>query len=148
MLDGATRTRVSYKQVAAEGDDIDVVQSGVESGAGAYVVDHTTGEVTPIDGATLGVGKPAFFGRGDKDLTVVSNGAATWVIERAGTLAAVVNPLTLQLLGNTPDLGFRPSYRFPFETADDILWTVGDGGYVSSSPRASDTALLARQTVG
>ena len=130
LLDGATRTRVSYKQVAAEGDDIDVVQSGVESGAGAYVVDHTTGEVTPIDGATLGVGKPAFFGRGDKDLTVVSNGAATWVIERAGTLAAVVNPLTLQLLGNTQSIS--PVISVPLETADGTLWTVGDGGYVSS----------------
>jgi hypothetical protein len=131
LLDGATASRISEQQVARPGDDIALVESGTQSNSGAYVVDHTTGTVTRMDGATLLPERPVPFSpAGDGRLAVASDDHATWVIRQAGTLAQQVDPATLAPLG--PAQPFSGQGPIPVETQDGSLWTVGSGGYIYS----------------
>src|ERR1700722_3338542 len=96
LLDGATASRISEQPVGTPGDNVLAVQSGGQSGAGAYVVDRTTGDITRIDGETLQPGTPVRFSSpGDTSLALVSNATATWVVDQEGTLAEPVDPTTL-----------------------------------------------------
>ncbi|HWE55760.1 MAG TPA: PKD domain-containing protein [Acidimicrobiales bacterium] len=130
LLDGATGTRVSEQKVAAPGDDITVVQSGSQSGAGAYIVDRTTGQATRVDGATLEPGHPVRLSSpGDPNVAVVSNAKATWAVVQGGSLAEQVDPNSLGTLGAPHSLSTTQS---PIETPDGSLWTTGAGGFVYS----------------
>jgi Fibronectin type III domain len=137
LLDGATASRVSVQEVSAQGDAIEIVQSGTQSDSGAYVINHSAGSITRIDGATLSPGHPVGFSpAGDANLAVASNPAATWVIRQDGTLAEEIDPATLTPLG-APQR-YSSTGTPPVETSDGSLWTAGAGGYIYSY--AADTA--------
>ncbi len=131
LLDGATASRVSVQSVSAPGDAIQIVQSGTQSDSGAYVINHSTGSVTRIDGATLSPGQPVGFSpAGDASLAVASDPAATWVIRQDGTLAEEIDPAALTPLG-APQR-YSSTGSSPVETPDGSLWTAGAGGYIYS----------------
>ena len=131
LLDGATGSRVGVQVVARVGDHIQVVQSDSQSGAGAYVIDHSTGNLSRVDGATLVPGRPVRFGPpGDADLAMASNPKATWIVEQDGTLAEEVDPSSLAPVGSP--LPLSSSGAAPIETPDGTLWTSGAGGDVYS----------------
>ena len=130
LMDGATASRVSQQPVAAPRQDIEVVQAGSQSGSGAYVVDHTTGTVAPIDGATLQPGPGRRFGPPqDNRLAVASNLKATWVVAQAGTLVEQVDPNSLAALGPPQQVSVAGS---PVLLPDGTLWTAGASGVVTS----------------
>ena len=138
LLDGATASRISEQSIGKAGDSVSAVQSGGQSGAGAYVVDRTTGDITRIDGATLQPGTPVRFSSpGDMSLALVSNATATWVIQQEGTLAEQVDPTSLAPLGPSVPLSDTAQ---PIETPNGSLWTVGAGDTCTRSTLGCGTA--------
>ncbi|HWE56666.1 MAG TPA: PKD domain-containing protein [Acidimicrobiales bacterium] len=100
-------------------------------GTGAYVVDHTAGSVTRIDGATLEPQTPVNTGLADdQSLAVVSNAKATWVVERRATFAQEIDPFTMAGLG-TPD-ALASGTAAPVETPDGTMWAAAAGGQLYS----------------
>jgi PKD repeat protein len=130
LMDGSTASRVSQQSVAPPRHTIEVVQDGSPSGSGAFVVDHTSGTVARIDGATLQPGTGRRFGpHQDNKLAVVSGLKATWVVAQGGTLVEQVDPTSLVALGPPQPLSGAGA---PLLLPDGSLWAAGGGGVVES----------------
>lgn len=126
LVDGTTVTRVATVPVAEPHDDIDVEQ--VRSSA--YVLNRTKGQLVRVDGATLRAGDPVPMGTaGDRNLAVRSNGTITWAVERAGTIAQRLDPLSLLPLGSP--VAFPGNSSPPVLGHDGTLWMV-DGRLLRS----------------
>jgi hypothetical protein len=61
LVDGTTVTRVTQVPVARPGHRIEAVQAG----SSAYVLDHSTGQVVRVDGASLTPATPVALGTPD-----------------------------------------------------------------------------------
>jgi YVTN family beta-propeller protein len=127
LIDGTTVTRTADVPVAAKGDLIETVQSG----SGAYVVDHTSGQVWAVDGAMLRASSPIRLGNpGDSFVGVRSNGQVTWTIGTGGTEAQQRVPQSLSPLGSAVPFPGHATAA-PILGEDGSLWLI-DGGLLRS----------------
>src|SRR5271165_4774234 len=128
LLDAPTEVRADFlPSVAPAGHVLTTVQAG----AGAYVVDHTAGTVTHIDGAELAAGSPVPFpGPNDATLQVLSTGSSTWVVRDHGAAVQQVDPTTLAEKGQ-PVTALAPFGGVAL-APDGVLWTADAAGNVRS----------------
>ena len=126
LIDGTTVTRVAQVAVSAPGAPIEAVQTASSS----YALDHSSGQVVRVDGATLKAASPVRLGAAnDEHLAIRSTGKVTWAVERGGTIAQQLDPVTLVPVG--PALAFPGNAAAPVLGSDGTLWLV-DGGLLRS----------------
>jgi hypothetical protein len=135
LLDGGTGSLITSKSVpqANPDDDLEVVQSGDQSGSGAYVLDHTTGKIVHVDGATLTPGSAQLFtppGDAKHHMQVAANANGTWIIEQSGAFVQEVDPDALTPIGSSHPLVQGAST--PVVLPDGSLWVSAAAGRVES----------------
>jgi hypothetical protein len=86
LLSGASARPIATVAVAAGGHDLSVAQSGSDG----YVIDHTAGTVSRVEGATFAASAPVPFARGaSSGLQVLIGGGNVYVLDSdSGLLAA------------------------------------------------------------
>jgi hypothetical protein len=117
MLANGSSARVDLRMTieGAAGHEFEVVRAGDHS----LLVDHTTGEVSPLDVANLGVGEPEALPGEDVDLLPV--GELLLVVDRAAGVVELQDPATLDAL-DTVEIGAKLT-RAVLD-AEGVAWVV------------------------
>jgi List-Bact-rpt repeat protein/PKD domain-containing protein len=121
LLDGSSAEVAAQVQVAAHGDQLDVVQQA----ATAYAVNGTGGTIRRVDGATFEVGPPASpLPQAGTGLQAFAGPDALYALDSARGVLASADPKTLLAKGPTVPLAAQISPRAAALDDAGRLWVL------------------------